>query len=142
MPDPDSDATVARSVQLRLLGTPDPPAKLLEQLKGQERLLLHHSASAVAGLYLPVPVRLEVCGLPTTALSATCNDPVLAPVAVGVKTTLIVQLVLAARLVVQVVVETLKSPVVEIVMPVKAAVCLLASVNTLAALVVPTFCAA
>ena len=44
--------------------------------------------------YLPVPVRLDVCGLPT-ALSATLNDPVLVPVAVGVNTTLIAQLPLA-----------------------------------------------
>jgi hypothetical protein len=90
---------------------------------------------------LPVPVRVEVCGLPT-ALSATLNDPVLVPVAVGVNVTLMVQLALAPRLVVQVVVETLKSPVVEITMLFSATVCLLASVNTLAALVVPTFCAA
>ena len=91
--------------------------------------------------YLPVPVRLEVCGLPN-ALSATFNDPVLVPVAVGLKTTLILQAVLAARLVVQVVVETLKSPVVEIAMPVSATLCLLASVNTFAGLVVPTVRAA
>ena len=91
--------------------------------------------------YLPVPVRLEVCGLPT-ALSATFNDPVNLPVAAGLKTTLILQLVLAARLAVQVVVETLKSPVVEIAMLVSATLCLLARVNTLAALVVPTVCAA
>ena len=91
--------------------------------------------------YLPVPVRLDVCGLPT-ALSATFNEPVLVPVAVGVNTTLILQLVLAAKLVVQVVVETLKSPVVEGTMLFSATLCLLASVNTLAALVVPTFCAA
>jgi hypothetical protein len=38
----------------------------------------------------------------------------------------------------QVVDETLKSPVVEITMPVSAAVCLLVRVNTLAGLVVPT----
>lgn len=90
--------------------------------------------------YLPVPFRLEVCGLPT-ALSATFNDPVNVPVAAGLKTTLILQLVLAARLAVQVVVEILKSPVVEIAMPVSATLCLLARVNTLAALVVPTVCA-
>jgi hypothetical protein len=87
--------------------------------------------------YLPVPVRLEVCGL-LTALSDTLNDPVLVPVWVGVNTTLIVHLVLAARLVVQVVVETLKSPVVEIAMLFSATFCLLASVNTFAGLVVPT----
>jgi hypothetical protein len=86
---------------------------------------------------LPVPFRLEVCGLPT-ALSATLNVPVLVPVAVGVNTTLIVQVDLAARLVVQVVVETAKSPVVEITMPVSATVCSLVRVNTFAGLLVPT----
>jgi len=94
-----------------------------------------------SSLYLPVPFRLEVCGLPK-ALSDICNEPVNAPVAAGLKTMLILQLPLAARLVVQVVVETLKSPVVEIATPVSATLCLLASVKTLAALVVPTFCAA
>ena len=86
---------------------------------------------------MPVPVRLEVCGLPA-ALSATFNVPVLVPVCVGVNVTLILQLDLAAKLVVQVVVETLKSPVVEMAMLVSATVCLLASVNTFAGLVVPT----
>jgi hypothetical protein len=75
------------------------------------------------------------------ALSATCNVPVLVPVWVGVNTTLMVQLDLAAKLVVQVVVETLKSPVVEIPMPVSATACLLARVNTFAGLLVPTFSA-
>ena len=88
--------------------------------------------------YLPVPVRLEVCGLPT-ALSDTLNVPVLVPVAVGVNTTLIVHLDLAARLLVQVVAETLKSPVVEITMPVSATACLLERVSVFAGLVVPTF---
>src|ERR1700722_13157719 len=88
--------------------------------------------------YLPVPARLDVCGLPR-ALSATLNVPVLVPVAVGVKTTLIVHLALAARLVVQVVAETLKSPVVETTMPVNATACLFVSVSTLAGLLVPTF---
>ena len=45
---------------------------------------------------VPVPVRLAVCGLPA-ALSATLSVPLRAPVAVGVNVTLIVQLVLAAR---------------------------------------------
>jgi hypothetical protein len=89
-------------------------------------------------VYLPVPDRLEVCGLPT-ALSATFNVPVLVPVAVGVNVTLILQLALAARLVVQVVEETAKSPVVEIAMLVSATFCLLVSVNTDAGLLVPTF---
>ena len=88
-------------------------------------------------VYLPVPVRLEVCGL-LVALSATFNVPVLVPVAVGVNVTLILQLDLAARLAVQVVVETLKSPVVEIAMLLRVTLCLLARVNTFAGLVVPT----
>jgi hypothetical protein len=86
---------------------------------------------------LPVPVRLEVCGL-LLALSLTFNVPVLVPVAVGLNTTLIVQLDLAARLVVQVVVETLKSPLVEITMLLSVTFCLLVRVNTFAGLVVPT----
>lgn len=87
---------------------------------------------------MPVPFRLAVCGLPT-ALSATLNVPVRAPVAVGVNTTLIVHFALAAKLVVHVVVETLKSPVVEIAMLVSATVCSLVRVNTFAGLLVPTF---
>lgn len=56
--------------------------------------------------YFPVPVRLEACGV-LFALSLTLNVPVLVPVVVGVNTTLILQLAKAARLVVQVDVETL-----------------------------------
>ena len=91
--------------------------------------------------YLPVPVRFEICGL-LLALSATCRVPVLVPVAVGVKVTLILQVVLAARLDPQVVVETAKFPVVVMVIPVSATLCLLLSVNTFAVVVVPTFVAA
>lgn len=87
---------------------------------------------------MPVPFRLAVCGLPI-ALSATLNVPVRAPVAVGVNTTLIVHFALEPRLAVHVVVETLKSPVVEIAMPVSATVCSLVKVNTFAGLLVPTF---
>jgi hypothetical protein len=72
------------------------------------------------------------------ALSLTLNFPVRVPVPVGVNVTPIVQLDLAARLVVQVVVETLKSPVVEITMLLSVTLCLLLSVNTFAGLVVPT----
>ena len=90
---------------------------------------------------LPVPVRLDVWGLPA-ALSATFNVPFSVPIPMGLKTTLILQVALAARLVVHVVVETLTSPVDEIAMLVSATLCLLVSVNTLAALVVPTVCAA
>jgi hypothetical protein len=88
--------------------------------------------------YLPVPVRFEICGVPA-ALSATCKVPVVAPVAVGVNTTLMVQVDLAANVVVQVVAETLNFPVVEITMLVSATACLLASVNFTAGLDTPTF---
>jgi len=94
--------------------------------------------SSAAG-YFPVPFRFEVCGL-LLALSVAFNVPVLEPVAVGLKTTLILQLALAARLAVQVVVETLKSPVVEMAMLPRATDWLLVSVNVLAGLVVPTAC--
>ena len=90
--------------------------------------------------YLPVPVRLEDCGLPT-ALSLTCKLPVRVPVCVGVKITLILQLALAARLVEQVDEETLKSPVVEVEIPVRATLCLLVRVKTLAPLLDPTLVA-
>ncbi len=90
--------------------------------------------------YLPVPVRVEVCG-PPSALSLTCSVPEVGPVCAGVNTTLIVHLDLAARLDEQVVVETLKFPVVTIEIPVSAALCLLESVNTLAALLDPTLVA-
>lgn len=62
---------------------------------------------------MPVPVRLEVCEL-LLALSLTLNFPVLAPVWVGVNTTSIVQWAPAAKLVPQLFVDTVKSPVVEI----------------------------
>ena len=88
-----------------------------------------------------MPVRLEVCGL-LLALSATFNLPVLVPVAVGLNTTLMVQLVLAARLAPQVVVETVKSPVVEITMLESATLWLFLSVNVFGRLVVPTVWAA
>ena len=86
---------------------------------------------------MPVPVRFETCGL-AAALSATSNCPVLVPVAAGWKTTLIWQVDFAARLVVQVVAETLKSPVVEITMLLSETLCLLESVNTLVPLIEPT----
>src|SRR5438094_9449312 len=45
---------------------------------------------------VPAPLKLAVCGLPA-ALSATLRVPLRAPAAVGVNVTLMVQLVLAAR---------------------------------------------
>src|SRR5580704_13480573 len=87
--------------------------------------------------YLPVPDRFETCGL-VAALSLTTNVPVAAPVCVGWKTTLMVQVEPAARLEPQVVAETENGPVVEGEMLVSATACLLWRVNVLAALVVPT----
>lgn len=84
-----------------------------------------------------MPVREDFCGL-LFAESLTLNVPVLVPVAVGLNTTLIVHLVLAAKLVVHMVEETLKSPVVEITMLFSVALRLFIKLNTLAVLVVPT----
>ena len=80
---------------------------------------------------MPVPDRLDVCGLPK-ALLLTCNVPVSTPVPVGVKITLIVHLDFAARLDVQVVAEMLKFPVVEAETLVSAAVSLFVNVNVFA----------
>jgi uncharacterized membrane protein len=88
-------------------------------------------------VYLPVPVRLEVSGLPN-ALFDTLNVPALAPFWAGVNTTLMVQLALDVKFAWQLVVETPKSPVVEITMLWSIVFRLFLSVNTLAALVVPT----
>ena len=71
-------------------------------------------------------------------MSATLKVPVLVPVAVGVNVTLIVHLAFAARLLVQVLAETAKSPVAETAMLVSATLCLLVRVNVFAGLVVPT----
>src|SRR5271155_5624632 len=90
----------------------------------------------VAGT-VPVPDSVDVCGL-FEALSETESVPVSVPDWVGVNTTSMVQLLEAFTLVPQVVEETLKSPVVEIVTPVSATFCWLLSVNTFAALDVPT----
>ncbi len=96
---------------------------------------------AVGKFYLPVPVSFEACGL-LLALSVTVTIPVLVPVAVGVNVTLIVHLPLAARLDVQVVADTAKSPLVEIAMFSRLTLWLLVRVNVFAALVVPTVCEA
>jgi hypothetical protein len=84
---------------------------------------------------LPVPVRLEVCGL-LLAPSFTLKIPVLVPVCVGVSTTLMVQCAAAATLVPQVVAETLKSPLAEIE-TLNGTFRWLVKVNTFAGLVVP-----
>jgi hypothetical protein len=62
---------------------------------------------------IPIPVRLAVCGL-GLAVSLTVNCPVRVPIAVGAKVTLIVHWLPLSRLVPQVVIDTAKSPVVEI----------------------------
>lgn len=61
---------------------------------------------------VPVPVRLTVCGLPA-ALSVIDNVPIRVPLCAGLKVTLMVQLVSAARLEPQVFVW-LKSPLASI----------------------------
>jgi hypothetical protein len=88
-----------------------------------------------------VPDSPAVCGL-LFALSPTLNVPVLFPAAVGMNTKLIVHFPLAAKLVVQVVADTAKSPIVEIAMLVRVTVWLLVRVNVFAALVVPIACEA
>ena len=87
---------------------------------------------------MPVPVRLEVCGL-LLALSDTCKAPVVVPVAFGVNTTSMLQVALEVSCVPHVVEETLKLPVVVIMMFLRITFWWLSSLNTFAALVVPTF---
>ena len=89
--------------------------------------------------YSPVPVRFAVCGL-LLALSLTLNCPGLVPVAVGVKVTLIEHFPLGTRLVVHVVADAAKSPVVEIAILVSVTGWSLVRMNVFAALVVPTAC--
>ena len=74
------------------------------------------------------------------ALKLALSCPVCVPVAVGVNVTLIVHLLLATRLVVHVVADTAKSPLVEIATIVSATVWLLVKVKVFAKLVVPTVC--
>ncbi len=76
------------------------------------------------------------------ALSFTLNLPVLVPIAVGVKVTLTVHFALAANVVVHVVAEIAKSPVVAMPMLFRLTLWLLVRVNIFAALVVPTVCEA
>lgn len=72
------------------------------------------------------------------ALSLTFSVPVRVPVAVGVKVTLTAHLSFAPKLVVHVVADTAKSPVVEIAMLVSVTLWLLVRLNVFAVLVVPT----
>jgi len=89
-------------------------------------------------VYLPVPFRLEVCGL-FEPLSDTCNVPVSVPTPVGVNSTSMVQLASEVRLDPQVVEETLNGPVVEITMLFRSTFRLFFRVNTFAELCDPTF---
>ena len=73
------------------------------------------------------------------ALSLTDSDPFVMPVAVGLKTTLIVQCVFFNRVLLQVVVETAKAPLVEMLMLFKVTFRSLVKVNVLGRLVAPTF---
>ena len=88
--------------------------------------------------YLPVPERVDVCGLPA-ASSLTCRVPVWTPIFVGTNTTLKVHFALAARLEPQVVPVMLKLPVVAAEIPVRDTFCLLVKVKVLAALCAPIF---
>lgn len=86
-------------------------------------------------MVVPVPVMATVCGLPA-ALSAMLMDAVRAPVAVGLKVTLMVQ-VPAARTEVQVLVcvnSVLLVPVTVMPVTVRVALPVLVSVTVLTAL--------
>ena len=86
----------------------------------------------------PLPVRLIVWGLPV-ALSLTVTAPVRVPVVVGVKFTLVVQLVPGASEVPQVPNPArAKSPLGVMLLIVMVVLPVLVSVETCAALVVPT----
>ena len=92
-----------------------------------------------AGVPVPeLPLRLIFCGLPV-ALSLTVTVPVRVPVVVGVKFTLIVQLVPGASEVPQVPTPAkAKSPLIVSPLIVMVVVPELVSVENCAALVVPT----
>ena len=108
--------------------------------KKTARLTPSERACAIVYLpvvYLPVPVRVEVCGL-LVALSDTCNVPVSVPVEVGTNSTSMVQLALDVSFDLQVVDETLNGPLVEIEMSFRITLWLFFSVNAFAALCDPT----
>jgi len=86
---------------------------------------------------LPVPLRATVCGL-FPALSVKVRVPVAAPEAVGVKVTPTVQVVPAATLVPQVLLEMPKGPLVAMPENVSDPLWLLVNVTDLAELVEPT----
>ena len=73
---------------------------VLDVLQGHERKIGKHAKDSWFGTSstcVPIPFRETVCGLPG-ALSVTDSAPVRFPICVGLKATLIVQLVPAARL--------------------------------------------
>jgi len=93
---------------------------------------------------LPVPVRVITCWLPVTllVLSVIASDAVRFPEAVGVKVTLMVQLLLAARELPHVVVSAKSpglAPVSEMLLMVRAKFPLLFTVIFWAVLDEPTF---
>src|SRR5213082_2545082 len=88
----------------------------------------------------PVPVRVTSWGLPL-ALSVILSVPVLAPTAVGVNVTLIVQLAPAASALPQLLVWS-KSPLIAIAAIFSVALPALLSVTVSGALVLPTSCLA
>jgi hypothetical protein len=100
------------------------------------------SAAGVAFRTLdpPVPVRDTVCGLPE-ALSVMVRAPVRVPLAVGVKVTLTVQLVLTARLAPQLLLCA-KSPLAVMLVMLAAAVPVFDTVTGCDALLLPSTCAA
>ena len=63
---------------------------------GVEKLKLEGESETAAGAGVPVPLRITVWGLPL-ALSEIVKAPLILPVAVGAKLTLIVQLAPPAR---------------------------------------------
>jgi hypothetical protein len=85
----------------------------------------------------PVPVRLTICGL-VGALSVNASVPVSAPDAVGENVTPTLHAAPAATLVPQVLLAIAKSPVVAMVVNVRAVFSLLVRVTNLAALVLPS----
>ena len=84
----------------------------------------------------PVPLRLTVCGL-FAAASVNVSAPVRVPAAVGEKVTPILQLAPAATLPPQVLLAMAKSPVVAILVKVRAVFSLLVKVTDFAGLVLP-----
>ena len=95
--------------------------------------------AALRTTFAPVPVRDTSCGL-FAALSAMLNEPVRVPVAVGVKVTFTVQLVLTARLAPQLLVCA-KSPLALMLDMLAAAVPVFETVTGCDALPLPSTCA-